>query len=62
MYLGNYGLRKTLLNKCLKNLVSEDTSASGMVNRNKHCWNLDDTNFSIVIDDCERNWFGGNLS
>ena len=52
MYFGNYGLRKTCLNKCLKNPVSQDTSASGMVNRNKHCSNLEGSTFSIVIDHC----------
>ena len=50
MYFQNYGLRKTCLNKCLKTTISEDTSASGMVNGNKHCGNLDGKTFIIVID------------
>ena len=58
---GNYGLRKTCLNKCLKNPVSEDSLASSMVNGNKHCWNLDSTTFSIVIDDSEHNCIRKNL-
>ena len=62
MYFRNYGLRKKWLNKSLKNPVSEDTSGSGMVNGNKHCWNLNDTSFSIVIDHCEGKWIGKNLS
>ena len=33
MYSGNYGLRKTLLDKCLKALVSDDPSTTG----HKHC-------------------------
>ena len=37
MYFGNDGLRKTTLNKSLKNPLSEDTSASGMLNGKKHC-------------------------
>ena len=37
MYIGNHGLRETCLNKSLKNPVSEDTLASGMVNGKKHC-------------------------
>ena len=37
MYFRNYGLRKTWLNKCLKNTISEDILVSGMVNGNKHC-------------------------
>ena len=62
MYFRNYGLRKTLLKKCLINTVSEDTSASGMVNGYKHCWNLADTTFSIVIDHYEGSWLEKNLS
>ena len=52
MYFRNYGLRKRWLNKCLKNTISEDTSASGMVNENKENWNLDGKIFIIVIDHC----------
>ena len=33
-----------------------------MVNGKKHCWNLEDTTFSIVIDYCEGNYVGKNLS
>ena len=62
MYIGNHGLRETCLNKSLKNPVSEDTWASGMVNGKKHCWNLEDTTFSMVIDHCKRNCVGKNLS
>ena len=40
MYFGNYGFRKTLLDKCLKSRVSEDSSTSNMVNGIKQCWNL----------------------
>ena len=32
MYFGNYGLRKTCLNICVKNPVSEDTWATSTVN------------------------------
>ena len=62
MYVRNYGLQNTCLNKFLKNLISKDTSVSGMVKGKKHCWNLDDTTFSIVIDHCEGSWVGKNLS
>ena len=62
MYFRNYGLPKTCLNKCLKNPVLEETSSSGMVNEKKHCWNLDDTTFTIVIDHSEGNWLSKNLS
>ena len=33
MYFGNYELRKTCLNICLKNTVSENTSATSTVKR-----------------------------
>ena len=39
MYLPKYGLRKTWLDKCLKNPVSEDPSRGIMVNGRKHCVN-----------------------
>ena len=62
MYSRNYGLRKTCLNKNVKDPVSKDTPTSGMVNRKKHCGNLEDTTFSIVIDHCEGNCVGKSLS
>ena len=62
MYFRNYGLRKTCLNKSLKNPVSEDTPPSGMVNGKKQCSNLEDTTFSIIIDHCEGNCVGKNVS
>ena len=37
MFLQNYGLRKTWLDKCLKTLASDDPSTSNMVNGTKHC-------------------------
>ena len=50
MYLQNYGLRKTWLGKCLKELVSEDISTSNMLNGIKHCLNLNSTMFNVFID------------
>ena len=44
-----YGLRKTWLDKCLKNFVSEDHSTCNMVNGPKHCWNLNHSTFTIFI-------------
>ena len=52
MYLGNYGLRKRWLEKCLKTLVTDDTSTSNMVNGPKHCCILDDSILTIFIDHC----------
>ena len=40
MYLQNYGLRMTWLDKCLKSLVSEDHLTGNVVNGSKHCFNL----------------------
>ena len=37
MFLQNYELRKTWLEKCLKTLASDDPSTSNMVNGTKHC-------------------------
>ena len=37
MSFGNYGIRKTLLDKCLESRISEDPSTSNMVNGIKQC-------------------------
>ena len=37
MYFRNYGLGKTWLYKFLKSHASEDTSATNMISRSKHC-------------------------
>ena len=55
MYFRTYWLRKTWLDKCLKSRVSEDPSRSNMVSGPKHCWNLNDSAFTIFIDPCESN-------
>ena len=55
MYFWTYGLRKTCLDKCLKSPLSEDPSRSNMVNRSKHCSNLNDSTFTIFIDPSEGN-------
>ena len=55
MYLGNCGLQKPWLDKCLKSAVSEDPSKSNMVNRPKHCSHLIGRPFGIFIDECEDN-------
>ena len=60
MYFWTYGLRKTWLDKCLKSLVSEDSSTKNMVNGPNHCWNMNDSIFTIFIDPFEGNsgWKG----
>ena len=50
-----YRLRKTWLDKCQKNPVSEDPSTSYMVNGQKHSSKLNDRTFTIFIDPCEDN-------
>ena len=46
MNFRNYGLQKRLLDEFSKNPVSEDASASNMVNEPKHCSDLDDGTFT----------------
>ena len=53
---------KTGLDNSLKSPVSEDPSTSNMLNGLKHCWNLNDSSFTIFIDHWERNWVGKSLS
>ena len=55
------GLRKMGLDKFLQSPVSEDLSASTMVNRTKPCWNLEDNNFTIILVHCEGNSVGKSL-
>ena len=52
MNFRNYGLQKTLLEKCLKSPVSEDPSTSNRVNVPKHYSMLNESTFSIFIDPC----------
>ena len=54
MYFWSYGLPKTLLDRCLKSVVSEDPTTSNMVNEPKQGSKLDDSTFTILIDFCER--------
>ena len=55
MYVRNYGLRKTWLDKCLKSVVSQYLSRSNMVNRPKLCSNMKAGTFTRFIDHCEGN-------
>ena len=47
IYFRNYLLRKTWLDKCLKSLVSEEPLTTNIVNRPKHCWNLNESIYNI---------------
>ena len=50
-----FGLQKTCLDKCVTSPVLEDNSTSNMLNWLRHCWNLNDSIFTIFIDPCEEN-------
>ena len=52
MYLQNYGLQKTWLDKCIKGPVLEDPSTSNFVNGPKQSYC---SNFIIFIDPFEEN-------
>ena len=62
MYLPNYELQKMWLAKCLKSAVWEDPSTGNMVKRPKGYFSLNDSTFTIFIDQCEGNWVGKGLS
>ena len=55
MYFQKYGLRKRWLDKCLKNLVSEDTFTSNIAKGLKRCCNVSDSTITTFIDHCEHN-------
>ena len=56
MYFRNYRPRKTWLHKCLKTPVWEDISTGDMVKEPKHWFNLNESAFIILSDNCEGNW------
>ena len=62
MYFRNYGLQKMWLDNCLKKAILEHSSRSNMVNKPKHFWNLNESAFAILIDQCEGNWHDKGLS
>ena len=49
MYLGNYGLQKTWLDKRLKSPISDEPATSNMLNKVNHCWNLNDSTFTYLL-------------
>ena len=55
MYFRNYRLRKMWFDKCLKSPISEHPFTGNVVNWPKHCFNLNDSAFTIFIDHCENN-------
>ena len=61
MYFRNSGLRKTSLDKCPKSSVSEDPWTDKITNGFKHCYNLNNSTFSISVNHCEGNCFRKSL-
>ena len=61
MYFQNEGLRKTLLDKCLKSRVSEEPSTGNITNGLKHCCNLNDRTFTIFTNQSEGICVGKSL-
>ena len=55
-------LPETWSYKCLKSPVSEDVSASSMVNVPKPCWDLNHRTFVRSIDHSQVNWVSKRLS
>ena len=55
MYIQNYRLGNTWLDKCLTSPASEDSSKGNVVNGSKHSWNLNVSNFNIFINHSEGN-------
>ena len=55
MYFRTYGLRNRWLHKFVKSPASEEPSIGKIVNGLKHCFNLNDSTFTIFNDICEFN-------
>ena len=56
MYFLTNKLRKTWLDECLKNTVSQESSTSNLVNGPKHCSKLNGSTFTIFIDPVEKSY------
>ena len=56
MYFRNYRPRKARLDKPLKAPIWEDISTGYMVNGSEHWFNLDESTFIILSDQCEGTW------
>ena len=50
MYFRHYRLQKTWLDICLKSPFLEDCFLGIMLNRPKHCYNLNDSTVTIFSD------------
>ena len=54
-------LRKTWSDKSLTSRVSEDHLTDNMANASKHCWNQNDSTFTILINHCGDKYVGKSL-
>ena len=52
MYFRNQGLRKTSLDNRLKSRISDAPLKDNMANGLKHCCNLNDSTFTILLNPC----------
>ena len=55
MYFRNQRLGKASLDKCLKSPVSEQPWTGNVVKGTKHFFDLNDSTFTIFIDQCAGN-------
>ena len=61
MSFGDYRLRKTWLDKCLKRRVSQNPSTDNTANGSKHCCNVNNSIFTILINHSGANYLGKSL-
>ena len=61
MYFRKYRLRKIWLDNCVKSRVSEDPEADNTKNGWKHCSNMKNSAFRIIINHCEGSSIGRSL-
>ena len=55
MYFRIYWLQKTCVDKCLKSRISDDHSTNNLENSSKHCCNMNDSTFTMLINHCKGN-------
>ena len=61
MYLQMYPLQKTWLDKCPKSRVSQDASTDNITNGSQNSCNLNESTFTIFINNCGGNYVGKSL-
>ena len=61
MYFRYYRLQKTWLDNCLKSRVSDEPQTDNMENGSEKCCNLNDSNFTKFINNCEGSCIGKSV-